>query len=99
MCKYLTHISNIFEITLLTYFNKFIPLFIESMKNIKKDQKQLKKKNEKVEISLIEDNADIIYEDLNLLTDGNLCNYLSPFFKDLIESIISLNLDMFKPIL
>ena len=99
MCKYLIHIANIFDITLLTYFNKFIPLFIESMKNIKKDEKQLKKKDEKVEIFLIKDNADIIFEDLNLLTDGNLCNYLSPFLKDLIESIISLNLDIFKPIL
>jgi len=69
------------------------------MKAIKKDQKQLKKKEEKSEISLIKDSSDIIYEDLNLLTDGNLCNYLSPFLKDLIEAIICLNLDIFKSIL
>ena len=87
--------------TLLSSFNKFIPLFIESMKTIKKDQKKLKKKaeNENEEITLIKDNAKLIYEDLNLLTDGNLCNYLSPFLKDLIEAIISVNLDTFKPIL
>jgi GTP1/Obg family GTP-binding protein len=69
------------------------------MKAIKTDQKQLKKKGEKVEISLIKDSSDIIYEDLNLLTDGNLCNYLSPFLNDLIQAIIGLNLDIFKSIL
>ena len=83
----------------MPYFNKFIPYFIDSIKAIKKDQKQLKKKEEKSEISLIKDSSDIIYEDLNLLTDGNLCNYLSPFLKDLIEAIICLNLDIFKSIL
>ena len=99
MCKYLIHISNLYDVTLLPYFNKFIPLFIQNMKNIKKDQKQLKKKEEKVEISLIKDNANIINEDLNILTEGNLCSYLSPFLKDLIEAIICLNLDIFKTIL
>ena len=99
--KYLIHISNLYDMTLLSSFNKFIPLFIESMKTIKKDQKKLKKKaeNENEEITLIKDNAKLIYDDLNLLTDGNLCNYLSPFLKDLIEAIISVNLDTFKPIL
>ena len=99
--KYLIHISNLYDMTLLSSFNKFTPLFIESMKTIKKDQKKLKKKaeNENEEITLIKDNAKLIYEDLNLLTDGNLCNYLSPFLKDLIEAIISVNLDTFKPIL
>ena len=99
MCKYLIHISNLYDVTLLPYFNKFIPYFIDGMKAIKKDQKQLKKKEEKSEISLIKDSSDIIYEDLNLLTDRNLCNYLSPFLKDLIEAIICLNLDIFKSIL
>ena len=97
--NYLIHISNLYDITLLTYFNKFLPLFIETLKNIKKDEKRLKKKEENSEISLIKDNADLIYEDLNLLTNGNLCNYLSPFLKDLIESIICLNKDIFKSIL
>ena len=99
MCKYLIHISNLYDVSLLPYFNKFIPLFIQNMKNIKKDQKKLKKKEEKVEISLIKDNANIINEDLNILTEGNLCSYLSPFLKDLIEAIICLNLDIFKTIL
>ena len=99
ICKYLIHICNLYDITLLSYFNQFIPLFIESMKSIKKDQKKLAKKEENIEISLIKDNAEIIKEDLDLLTDGNLCNYLSPFLKDIIEAIISLNLDIFKPIL
>ena len=99
ICKYLIHISNLYDVTLLPYFNKFIPYFIDSMKAIKTDQKQLKKKGEKVEISLIKDSSDIIYEDLNLLTDGNLCNYLSPFLNDLIQAIIGLNLDIFKSIL
>ena len=99
ICKYLIHIYNLYDITLLSYFNQFIPLFIESMKSIKKDQKKLAKKEENIEISLIKDNAEIIKEDLDLLTDGNLCNYLSPFLKDIIEAIISLNLDIFKPIL
>ena len=99
ICKYLIHICNLYDVTLLSYFNQFIPLFIESMKSIKKDQKKLKKKEENTEISLIKDNADIIKEDLDLLTDGNLCNYLSPFLNDLIEAIIVLNLDIFKSIL
>ena len=99
ICNYLIHISNLYDITLLSYFNKFLPLFIETMKNIKKDEKKLKKKEENSEVSLIKDNAHLIYEDLDLLTDGNLCNYLSPFLKDLIESIICLNKDIFKPIL
>ena len=101
ICKYFIHISNIYDMTLLSYFNKFIPFFIASMKNIKADQKKLKKinKEKNIEISLIKDNSDIIYEDLDLLTQGNLCNYLSPFINDLIEAIISLNLDTFKTIL
>ena len=99
LCKYLIHISNLYDVILLPYFNQIIPFFIGSMRKIKKDQKHLKEKEEKNEISLIKDCSDIIFEDLNLLTDGNLCNYLSPFLNDLIEAIICLNLDIFKPIL
>ena len=103
ICKYLIHISNIYDMTLLSYFNKYMPLFITNMKSIKTDQKRLKKLNKekeiKIEINLLKDNADIIYEDLDILTQGNLCNYLSPFINDLIEAIINLNLEQNKNIL
>ena len=45
ICNYLIHISNLYDITLLSYFNKFLPLFIETIKSIKKDEKKLKKFN------------------------------------------------------
>ena len=56
----------------------------------------IKNNGKKDDVSLIKDNSNIIYHDLDLLTNGNLCNYLSPFLKDLIEAIICLNLDEMK---
>ena len=98
--NYLIHISNLYEVNLIKYFNNYIKLFIEGIKDlIINNKKQLKNKNkekENNEESLIKDNTNIIYHDLDLLTNGNLCNYLSPFLKDLVEAIICLDLDEMK---
>ena len=99
VCNYLIHISNLYDITLIKYFNNYIHLFINGIKNICiNDNKKMNIKNngKKDDVSLIKDNSNIIYHDLDLLTNGNLCNYLSPFLKDLIEAIICLNLDEMK---
>ena len=98
--NYLIHISNLYEVNLIKYFNNYIKLFIEGIKDlIINNKKLLKNKNkekENNEESLIKDNTNIIYHDLDLLTNGNLCNYLSPFLKDLVEAIICLDLDEMK---
>ena len=103
ICNYLIHISNLYGITLIKYFNNYLHLFINGIKDIiLANRKKLKNKDNKEkeeEISLIKENANIIYHDLDILTNGNLCNYLSPFLKDLIEAIICLNLDEMKEIL
>ena len=100
ICKYLIHLTNLYDMTLISFFNKFIPLFIQGIKNIIIDNKKIiKKKKENKEdqdISLIKDNTNIISEALDLLTNGNLCNYLSTFLKDLIEAIICLNIEEMK---
>ena len=103
-CKYLIHLSNLYDITIIKYFNDYIPLFITCIKNIIIDNKKqiIKNKDNKEEendVSLIKDNSDLIYEDLDILTNGNLCNYLSKYLKDLVEAIICLNLDQMKTIL
>ena len=102
ICKYLIHLSNLYDITIIKYFNDFIPLFITCIKNIIIDNKKKSKNKDSKEdddVSLIKDNTDLIYEDLDILTNGNLCNYLSKYLKDLIEAIICLNLDQMKTIL
>lgn len=100
ICKYLIHLANLYDMTLISFFNKFIPLFIQGIKNIIIDNKKLIKKKkeskEEQDISLIKDNTNIISEALDLLTNGNLCNYLSTFLKDLVEAIICLNLEEMK---
>ena len=103
-CKYLIHISNLYDITIIRYFNDYIPLFITCIKNIiidnkKKITKNKDNKEEENDVSLIKENSDLIYEDLDILTNGNLCNYLSKYLKDLVEAIICLNLDQMKVIL
>ena len=107
VCNYLIHICNLYDMTLIKYFNNYISLFINGIKDIVNNNKKLKDKKEKKydkkmpedEISLIKENTNIIFQDLDILTNGNLCNYLSPFLKDLVEAIISLNLDEMKTIL
>ena len=101
--NYLIHISNLYEVNLIKYFNNYINLFIGGIKDlIINNKKQLKNKNkekkekESNDESLIKDNTNIIYHDLDLLTNGNLCNYLSPFLKDLVEAIICLDLEEMK---
>ena len=107
ICNYLIHISNLYDMTLIKYFNNYLRLFIDGIKDIIiNNKKQLKNKNdnkddkirkkEENDISLIKENTNIIYHDLDILTNGNLCNYLSPFLKDLVEAIICLNLDEMK---
>ena len=94
--NYLIHISNLYEVNLIKYFNNYIKLFIEGIKDLIINNKKQLKNKEKNEESLIKDNTNIIYNDLDLLTNGNLCNYLSPFLKDLVEAIICLDLDEMK---
>ena len=78
--RYLIHIFNIFDINFISYFNDFIPIFIDGMK-IKISE------NDNI---LTKENKDIILENLNNLTKGNLCGYLSPFLNDFIDVITNL---------
>ena len=98
LSKFLINIFNLYDIVLITHFNKFFPLFIQCIKNLLFDNKK-NLSQEKEGVNLLKENKSMIFNDLDMLTSGNLCNYVSPFLKDLVEVIICLDFDDLKVIL
>ena len=77
--KYLIHVFNIFDINFISFFNDFIPIFIDGLKI-----------NEENINNLTKEIKDLILENLNDLTKANLCGYIAPFLNDFIKVITNL---------